>query len=76
MQKYMYNKTYDTETAVLVKKYTFGQYGNPAGYEECLFQTPDGFYFLFVQGGPDSPYPQADLLRMGKAKATSWIESH
>lgn len=76
MQKLMYNKLYDTEAATLVKKYTFGQFGDPAGYEECLFQTPDGFYFLFVQGGAESPYPQADLLRIGKAKAEVWLGNH
>lgn len=76
MKKCMYNKSYDTETAALIKKYTFGHFGDPNGYEECLFQTPDGFYFLFVQGGPDSPYPNADLLRIGKAKATEWLENH
>ena len=76
MKKYMYNKSYDTETAMLIKKFTCGQYGDPAGYEECLFQTTDGFYFLFVQGGPDSPYPNHDLLRMGKAKAAAWLENH
>ena len=76
MQKFMYGKDYNTETAKLVKKYTYGEYGDPKGYEECLFQTPDGLYFLFVQGGPDSPYPSADLLRIGKAKVNAWIESH
>jgi len=76
MRKCMYNKIYDTETAVLVKKYTYGQYGDPTGYEECLFQTPEGLYFLFVQGGFDSLYPQVDLLRIGKAKANSWLENH
>ena len=76
MQKRMYNKVYDTETATLIKKYTYGEFGDPAGYEECLFQTPDGFYFLFVLGGEASPYPQADLIRIGKAKAAEWIEMH
>ena len=76
MQKCMYNKIYDTETAILVKKHTFGQYGDPAGYEECLYQTPDGFYFLFTHGGKDSPYPNADLVRLGKAKAAIWLENH
>lgn len=76
MKKVMYNKVYDTEMATLIRKYTYKQYGDPAGYEECLFQTPDGFYFLFVQGGSDSPYPKADLLRIGKAKATAWLENH
>ena len=76
MRKTMYNKVYDTDIAVLIKKYTYGQYGDPAGYEECLFQMPEGSYFLFVQGGIDSPYPCADLQRLGKAKVNTWLESH
>lgn len=76
MRKCMYNKIYDTETAVFIKKYTQGQFGDPAGFEECLFQSPEGFYFLFVQGGSESPYPKADLLRLGKAKVADWIENH
>ena len=76
MRKIMYSKIYDTETAVLIKKYTHGEYGDPTGYEECLFQTPDGYYLLFVQGGINSPYPSADLLRIGKTKVASWMETH
>lgn len=76
MRKYMYGKTYDTETATLIKKYTCGYFGDPAGYEECLFQSAEGFFFLFVQGGSESPYPKSDILRIGKAKVTSWIENH
>ena len=76
MQKTMYNKVYDTNTATLIKKYTFGVYGEPEGYEECLYRTEDGFYFLLVRGGAESPYPQEDLLRIGKAKAENWLKEH
>lgn len=76
MQKTMYNRIYDTETAELIKKYTFGQYGDPEGYEECLFRTADGYYFLFVRGGVQSPYPKEDLLRLGKLKADIWLKEH
>ena len=76
MQKHMYNKIYDTENATLIKKFIFGEYGDPAGYEECLFRTPDGFYFLFVQGGSESPYPEANLIRIGKEKADAWLQNH
>ena len=48
--------------------------GHPVN-EECLFQTPDGFYFVYVHGGEDSPYPDADILRLGKAKVEEWLKS-
>lgn len=76
MQKRMYNKTYNTETAQLIKKFTFSHFGDPEGYEESLFRTEDGYYFLFVQGGAESPYPKEDLLRLGKLKAEIWLKEH
>lgn len=76
MKKIICKKEYDTEIATLVKKATYGYFGDPAGYEETLYQTPDGFYFLYVNGGAASPYPQEDIQRIGKAKASEWIENH
>lgn len=76
MQKIICKKVYDTETATLVKKYTYGYFGDPAGYEEILFQTPEGLYFLYVHGGESSPYPCEDILRLAKAKVNDWIDQH
>ncbi len=76
MKKIICKKEYDTETATLIKKVTIGNYGDSAGYEESLYQTPGGLYFLYVFGGEASPYPTEDILRMAKAKVNSWLESH
>ena len=76
MKKIICKKEYDTQTAVLIKKHTCGTYGDPAGYEESLYQTPDGFYFLYVFGGETSPYPTEDIQRLGKARADAWLEAH
>ena len=76
MKKIICKKEYDTETATLVKKYTYSYFGDPAGYEELLFQTPGGLYFLYVCGGEKSPYPTEDILRLAKAKVNDWIENH
>ena len=51
MKKIICKKEYDTETATLIKAYSFGQMGDPTGYEEDLYQTPEGLYFLHVGGG-------------------------
>lgn len=40
MKKIICKREYDTETATLVKKHTVGEFGDPAGYEETLYQTP------------------------------------
>lgn len=76
MQKIICKKEYDTETATMVKKYTYSYFGDPAGYEETLYQTPAGLYFLHVLGGETSPYPQEDILRLAKAKVNDWLETH
>ena len=76
MKKIICKKEYDTETATLVKKYTYSYFGDPNGYEEVLFQTPGGLYFLYVHGGESSPYPTEDILRLAKTKVNEWIENH
>ena len=76
MQKVICKKEYDTESAALIKKYTYSYFGDPAGYEETLYQTPGGLYFLHVLGGESSPYPQEDILRLAKTKVNEWLETH
>ena len=48
MKKTICKKDYDTETATLIRKYTYGNFGDPAGYEESLYQTEGGLSFLYV----------------------------
>jgi hypothetical protein len=76
MKKIICKKEYNTETAEFVKKYTYGYYGDPNGYEETLFQTPEGLYFLYVNGGENSLHPQEDILRLAKTKLNAWVETH
>ena len=76
MIKVICKKTYDTDAAELVKKVTSGVFGDAAGYEESLYVTPDGFYFLYVNGGEDSIHPAEDIKRMGKVKAEEWLNAH
>ena len=74
MKKIICKKEYDTETATIVKKVTFGNYGEPEGYEEILFQTPEGLYFVYVNGGEESIHPKEDIQRLSKAKAEEWLK--
>ncbi len=75
MKKIICKKEYDTETAALIKAYSCGSLGDPAGYEEDLYQTPEGLYFLHV-GGEASIYPAEDILRLAKTKVKDWMENH
>ncbi len=76
MKKLICKKEYDTETATVVKKVTFGTFGEADGYEETLYQTPDGLYFVYVNGGEESVHPKEDITRMSKAKAEEWLKNH
>ena len=73
MQKIICKKTYDTTTSTVVKKVTNGYYGDPAGYEETLYMTADGFYFLYTNGGKESKYTSEDITRKSKAAAEKWL---
>lgn len=76
MVKIICKKEYNTETASIVKKLTFGYFGDPAGYEEILFQTPEGLYFVYGLGGESSPYPQETISRLAKTKVEQWLADH
>ena len=76
MKKIICNDAANTETDTLIKAYSFGQLGDPAGYEEDLYQTPEGLYFLHVGGGEASIYPTEDIQRLAKTKVKDWMENH
>ena len=76
MKKIICKKEYDTATATVVKKTTHGYYGDPAGYEQTLYQTPEGLYFEYTCGGPESDYAGEDIKRVAQNKAEAWIQEH
>ena len=76
MQKVICKKTYDTATSTLVKKVTFGYFGSPDGFEESLYQTESGNYFLYTNGGATSKYVKEDITRMSAEKAKAWLKAH
>ena len=73
MKKTICKYEYDTYNAVMVKKYVCGNFGETTGYEETLYQTADGKYFIYVNGGADSLYKKEDIKRIGKDKVEAWI---
>ena len=76
MKKIICKRDYDTETATLIEKRTYSYFGDPAGYEETLYQTPEGLYFLYVNGGEASKYPAEDILRLAKTKVADWMDAN
>lgn len=73
MQKIICKKVYDTASSSIVKKVASGYYGDPAGYEETLYVTTDGSYFLYTNGGSESKYPTENITRKSKAAAEKWL---
>ena len=76
MKKVICKVEYNTDTAELVKKYTCGELGDTDGYEESLYVTENGKYFLYVNGGEDSIYPQENIKRLSPDKAEEWRKNH
>ena len=76
MKKIICGTEYDTATSTVVKKYTEGYFGDTAGFEETLYITEGGKYFLYTNGGADSKYPTEGIKRVSKANAEAWLANH
>ena len=76
MVKTICKKVYDTEAAALILKKTSGVFGDPAGYEETLYVTPEGYYFLYTNGGEQSAYPTEAIKRMSKKAADEFVKNN
>ncbi len=76
MKKIICKREYDTEVARLVKKFTVGDFGDAKGYEESLYEMPDGKLFLYVNGGEESIYPTENIKSISKEKAAAWLKDH
>ena len=58
------NIEYDTEASEALQKKTYGNFGDPWGFEETLYRTKDGKYFVYCFGGFNSPYPKETIKRL------------
>ena len=76
MKKTIRGTVYDTENAAVVSKNVHGYFGDPAGYEETLYETEDGKYFVYTNGGEPSPYPAEKISCIAKAKVEAWLSTH
>ena len=76
MQKIICKKVYDTQNSRLIKKISFGNFGSPNGYEESLYQTENGLFFLYTNGGAESKYPNENITRMSVEKKNAWLKAN
>ena len=75
MYKIIDGVAYDTETATIDKKFTYGAPGDPYGFEETLYITSDGRYFIYTNGGYKSKYPREDLVPIDRGGVKDWMLS-
>jgi len=76
MKKIICKKCYDTDASEVIKRFSFGNFGDSEGYEEILYKTDDGSYFIYTNGGCDSKYKKEDIKRASKAAAEKWLAEH
>ena len=76
MKKIICKVEYDTATSEIVEKRTNGCFGDPAGYEETLYVTAEGKYFLYLNGGKESIHAKESIKRLSAAKADEWKSEH
>ena len=72
MKKIICKVEYDTENAELLAKYTSGEFGDPKGFEERLYKTPEGKFFIYGNGGAESDYAEETIKRLAANKVKEW----
>ena len=66
---------YNTEASTEIGTRAFGNYGDPSGYEETLYKTKGGLFFLCGIGGEQSPYADGEDIRpISEADAKAWLD--
>ena len=64
---------YDRNKSTIVNKKTFGNYGDDFGYEETLYVTNKGNYYLYTNGGITSPYKKEKIKPLSKINAQKYM---
>lgn len=67
---------YDTSAATIDKKFYSGAYGTDEGYEETLYITGSGEYFIYTNGGKKSKYPKEEIYPIEHSQVKEWVMSH
>ena len=75
MKKVICKIEYDTDASELIQKKVFGVFGDPKGYEESLYKTQGGKFFLYGYGGTESHYPEETIKRLAADKVKAWQNS-
>ncbi|MGI6546134.1 MAG: hypothetical protein ACOX2M_06895 [Fastidiosipilaceae bacterium] len=74
MQVKIGRKVYDTEKSKEIGKQTISYFGDSYGFEEIMFEKATDDFFLLVNGGEDSQYPEEAIIPLSVEDAKNWIE--
>lgn len=72
MKKIIGKVTYNTNTAKLLDVKTVGTFGDETGYEERLYETKRGAYFLHCIGGSESKYKSEEIIPLTDEQKQAW----
>ena len=84
MKKIINGAKYDTETAKMVAANSYGQVGDFSHWEEELYRTRSGKFFLHGEGGANSKYGvwegnegrgDEKIMPMSEEDAKEWAEN-
>jgi len=76
MKRIINRKTYNTDTGIKVGAFAAGAFGDADGYEEILYKTPRGDYFLYGVGGDKSKYINPAITPLTEEAAKSWLSEN
>jgi len=86
MRRVIDGKVYDTDKASLIAEDSFGYVNDFKHWEERLYKTKKGNYFLHGEGGPLSHYSKPlgnnstggseKIIPMTKKEAFDWCQEH
>lgn len=86
MKDIINGKRYNTETAEEIARYYYGAYGDFEYFDETLYRTAKGNWFLAGSGGPNSKYAEyvgagsrsggSAIIPMTDDEAYEWLEEY
>ena len=72
MRKVINRKVYDTDKSTQLGYKYMGKFGQPDGYEEQLFVTKSGCYFIYGVGGSESLYGDPGINPLTDKQLKDW----
>lgn len=76
MKKKIDKKIYDTEKDTHIGFRYAREFGTPDGFEEQLFVTKDGQYYIYGSGGENSLYTTPAIALITDVEAVDWCKEN